>query len=66
MTAIRTLLFQMCARPKFHGSSPYSSSENELNAKKMTILHKFKRITPTPTTTTEKKYICLASSLQAR
>ena len=49
----------MYAWPKFHGSSPYSLSENDLNTKKFTP--------PPPTTTTpEKQYICLASASQAR
>ena len=45
----------MYAWPKFHGPSPYSFRENDLNTKKFT---------PPPTTTTttppEKQYICLA------
>ena len=49
----------MYAWPKFHGSSPYSFWENDLNAKtqqKFTL----------PPTTQEKQYICLASALQVR
>ena len=46
----------MYAWPKFHGSSPYSFRENDLNAKKFM---------PPPL---EKQYIlvCLASATQAR
>ena len=53
----------MYAWPKFHGSSPYSFRENDLNTKKFTP-----PTTPPPTTTTtpEKQYICLASASQAR
>ena len=52
----------MYALPKFHGSSPYSFRENDLNTIKFTP--------PPPTTTTtttpEKQYICLASASRAR
>ena len=50
----------MYAWSKFHGSSPYSFRENDLNIEKFTP--------PTTTTTTppEKQYICLASASQAR
>ena len=52
----------MYAWPKFHGSSPYSFRENDLNTKKFTQ--------PQPPMTSmsmpEKQYICLASASQAR
>ena len=56
----------MYAWPKFHGSSPYSFWENDLNTKKFTPPP---QPPPTPKKTTtppEKQYICHTSASQVR